>query len=88
MGSPHRHAGVALLSKFVGLNVVTSLTAPDIECDHCADSIRDTLAQLEGVHRVDVDLGTCMVRVEHDQGKTPPAAIRAVLEDAGYPTLP
>jgi copper chaperone len=70
------------------LNVVTSVSVPDIECDHCAEAIRDALSQLEGVHQVEVDIGTCMVRVEHDQGKTPPAAIRAVLENAGYPTLP
>jgi copper chaperone len=72
----------------VDLNAVTSLHAPDIECEHCAAAIRDALTQVDGVHRVEVDLEACTVRVEHKQGQVPPAAIRAALEDAGYPTLP
>lgn len=69
-------------------NVISSFHAPDIECDHCMDTIRTVLTRLEGVGGVAVDLDTCTIDVQHDQVRVTVSAIRAVLEEAGYPTSP
>ena len=62
--------------------------APDIECEHCVDTIRQALSGLAGVQTVEVDVEACTVRVEHDEGGAAESAIRAALEEAGYPTSP
>jgi len=62
--------------------------APDIECEHCAEAIRDALARLDGIRAVEVDIQACTVSVDHDEARAADATIRAVLEEAGYPTSP
>lgn len=69
-------------------NVTSTFHAPDIECDHCLDTIRAVLARLEGVDGVAVDLDAGIIHVEHDQARVTVPAIRAALEEAGYPTSP
>jgi copper chaperone CopZ len=62
--------------------------APDIECEHCAAAIRHALTQVEGVRAVDVDVEECTVRVDFEDGRAADSTVRAVLEEAGYPTSP
>ena len=62
--------------------------APDIECEHCADAIRQALAGLVGAAAIVVDVEACTIRVELGEGGVAESAIRAALEEAGYPTSP
>jgi copper chaperone CopZ len=68
------------------VNVTPNFHAPDIECEHCAEAIKDALVRLEGVQEVEIDVVACTVCVDHDQAQVTVATLRAVLEEAGYPT--
>ena len=61
------------------------LSVPDITCDHCARTIDQTLSALAGVRRVDVDVPAKRVRLEYDAGHADLGAIRAALDEEGYP---
>jgi len=57
-------------------------SVPAIHCAHCVMSIREEVAEVEGVDEVDVDLETKVVTI---QGRElDDAALRAAIEDAGY----
>jgi copper chaperone CopZ len=57
-------------------------SVPAIHCAHCAMSIREEVAEVEGVAGVDVDLETKIVTI---QGSAlDDAALRAAIEEAGY----
>jgi copper chaperone CopZ len=60
-------------------------TAPDIECDGCAASIRKALAAEPGVQTVDVDVAMKRVAVEYDPAGTDEWKIAAKLDDIGFP---
>jgi copper chaperone CopZ len=64
------------------------LNVPDITCDHCARTIDQTLSALAGVRRVDVDVPAKRVRLEYDAGQADLGAIRAALDEEGYPVAP
>ena len=61
------------------------LNANDISCAHCKNSIEHDLGETPGIRSVDVDVDTKAVRVDYDQDVIAPAAIRAKLDDIGYP---
>jgi copper chaperone len=61
------------------------LSVPDISCDHCARTIDQTLTPLAGVQRVEVDVPGKRVRLEYDEGRADLGAIRAALDEEGYP---
>jgi len=46
------------------------------------------LVQVDGVLEVNVDLDSCTIRVGYDDTRVSSASVRAVLAEAGYPTLP
>jgi copper chaperone len=55
----------------------------DMSCNHCVQSIRQAVAAVPGVHKVDVTLENKTVTVEH----TPEVGsdtIVAAINDAGY----
>ena len=55
---------------------------PAIHCAHCALSIREEVAEVEGVEQVDVDLESKVVTI---RGRDlDDAALRAALVEAGY----
>jgi copper chaperone len=57
-------------------------SVPAIHCAHCAMSIREEVAEVEGVEDVDVDLESKVVTIhglELDD-----AALRAAIVEAGY----
>lgn len=64
----------------------TTLTAPDIMCDGCANAIKKAVGTLPGVSGVDVNIDTKQVTVTHDATIAPQAAITGALDDAGFPT--
>lgn len=52
-----------------------------MSCEHCANTIRQAVATLAGVDRVDVDVARGIVTVDGDCDAT---AISAAVADAGY----
>ena len=63
----------------------TTLTAPDIVCGGCASAIKNALGKVGGVARVEVDVDTKEVTVEHNQEATREKIVE-VLDDAGFPS--
>jgi copper chaperone CopZ len=63
----------------------TTLTAPDISCDHCISSIKGALDKLPGVTFVSGDPASKTVVVEYDAEQSGMEAIEAAMEDEGYP---
>lgn len=54
-----------------------------MSCDHCVAAVREEVAKVEGVTRVDVELATGAVTVESD-GPVDERAVAAAVEEAGY----
>ena len=57
-------------------------TVPAIHCEHCALSIREEVAEVEGVEAVDVDLETKLVSVTGRE--LDDSALRSAIAEAGY----
>lgn len=55
----------------------------DMSCGHCASVITRTVQELDAQAKVEIDLGSKMVRIETSQAR---AALVQALDDAGYPT--
>ncbi len=64
----------------------TTLTAPDIECDGCANAIKKALGKVPGVSQINVDVTAKTVTVAHDEKAAPVPVIAAALDKAGFPT--
>lgn len=76
--------GIRMKEAVSTMNTSTTLTAPDIVCNGCANAIQKALGALPGVADVAVDIDTKAVSVTHDAA-TDRAAIVAALDDAGFP---
>ena len=62
----------------------TNFTAPDIECEGCANAIKKAVGKVSGVTAVEVDVPAKQVTVRH----TDPAireTITQALDRAGFP---
>jgi copper chaperone CopZ len=57
---------------------------PNISCQHCVNTIKNELFELEGVERVEPDAETREVKVEFHDPATE-LAIIALLEEINYP---
>jgi P-type Cu+ transporter len=55
-----------------------------VTCPSCATGIEESLAQLRGVDRVDVNFGTERVTVAYDPGQVDPARFEQEIRAAGY----
>jgi copper chaperone len=65
------------------MNTVT-FNIPNIHCNHCTHTITMELSELEGVSKVDADLGSKMVTVQYDDPATE-QELRDVLTEINYP---
>jgi copper chaperone len=63
----------------------TKVTAPDIVCGGCASAIQKALGNVEGVAKVEVDVATKAVTVEHERAVSREKIIDA-LDRAGFPS--
>ncbi len=63
----------------------TTLSAPDIECQGCANSIKNALSKVPGVSGVNVDVTAKTVIVAHDDAKASRETITSALDQAGFP---
>ncbi len=57
---------------------------PDIQCDGCANSIKQAVGRLGGINGIDVNVQTKQVTVIHDE-RTDRSAIADALDRAGFP---
>jgi copper chaperone CopZ len=67
------------------MDTTTRFSAPDIECDGCANAIKKALGAVAGVSAVAVDVGAKTVAVTHDAGRAPRETVAAALDRAGFP---
>jgi copper chaperone len=63
----------------------TTLSVPDISCEHCERAITEALAPVEGVRDVRVDIPAKQVRVEYDETVVNLNKLREVLQEEDYP---
>ena len=63
----------------------TTLSAPDIMCDGCAQSIKRALSRDNGVSDVQVDVTNKLVTVMHDANSVPVSHVVDALDKAGFP---
>ena len=62
-----------------------TLTAPDISCGHCVQTVQNSLGQLEGVTSVSASAETKQIDLEFDPNKVSLDKVAAVLDEEGYP---
>ena len=67
--------------------MTTTVTAPDIVCDGCANAIRNALSRVEGVSSVQVDVAAKKVSVTHGDHLAR-ADVEKALDNAGFPVEP
>lgn len=56
---------------------------PGMSCEHCEAAVRSELMKVDGVYKVDVNLETKTVQVDHD-AVVNTGAMREAIEEAGY----
>ena len=60
------------------------LSVPDVNCEHCVNTIHKALGALSGVETVSTDLPTKKVHVHYDPRRVTLDQVEATLDDAGY----
>ncbi len=55
-----------------------------MSCEHCVQTIKAAVVQLNGVYNVIVDLSTKRVAVEYDEERLDVDTLRGTIEDTGY----
>ena len=63
---------------------VTAFRAPDIECDGCANAIKNAVGKVGGVFSVNVDVQHKTVEISHEES-VKPVALSDALDRAGFP---
>ena len=61
----------------------TALSVQGMTCNHCKQSVNDALERVHGVSRVEVDLATGSVTVEHEDRVGIETLVQAI-EDVGF----
>ncbi|MGW0041534.1 heavy-metal-associated domain-containing protein [Rhodococcus sp. NPDC003348] len=62
---------------------IANYTVTGMTCGHCAGSVREEVAKLDGVTEITVDVPTGLLTVTSID-PVDPAAVRAAVEEAGY----
>jgi len=60
------------------------LDVPTVHCRSCKLTIEETLEELDGIIRSDVDVDTKQVTVSYDPDTVEIRAITSAIEEAGY----
>ena len=66
------------------MNTETKLTVPTIVCGGCAGGIKKALDKVSGINKVEVDVNSKIVTVEHN-AQVSREKLADVLDDAGFP---
>lgn len=64
--------------------VETTLSVPDVSCEHCVKTINGALGSLSGVEQVSTDIPSKTVHLMYDAAQVSMDKIEEVLDDAGY----
>jgi copper chaperone len=64
--------------------VETTLSVPDVSCEHCVKTINGALGAVAGVEQVSTDIPSKTVHLTYDAGQVSMEKIEEVLDDAGY----
>jgi copper chaperone len=64
------------------MSETVTYSVPGIHCAHCGMSIREEVAEVEGVEDVDVDIDTKVVTIRGRELSD--ATLRAAIQEAGY----
>ncbi len=64
--------------------VETTLSVPDVSCEHCVKTINGALGAVTGVEQVSTDIPSKTVHLKYDAGQVSMEKIEEVLDDAGY----
>jgi len=62
-----------------------TVTAPDISCEHCQNTITKALTPIEGVRSVNVEIPAKRVTVDFDDGAIGVDRMKAILAEEDYP---
>jgi copper chaperone len=62
----------------------TTISVPEIHCEHCKRSIEGALAAMPGVRSARVDVDARDVTVEFDEASVDQGRIVAAIEEQGY----
>jgi copper chaperone len=66
------------------MTTTTTISVPEIHCDHCKASIEGALQPLEGVEDATVDIAGRTVTVSYEPAQVSETDLRAAIEDQGY----
>ena len=61
----------------------TTITVPEIHCNHCKTSLEGAVGRLSGVAQVNVDVDSATIAVSFDDPATLDAIVAAI-EEQGY----
>ncbi|HEX9038713.1 MAG TPA: cation transporter [Ktedonobacterales bacterium] len=64
--------------------IETTLSVPDISCEHCVKTINGALAEVTGVGDVSVSIPAKTVHLAYDPAKVTLEHIEEVLDEEGY----
>jgi copper chaperone len=62
----------------------TTISVPEISCEHCVKTINGALDALPGIESVNTDLDSKTVHLRYDPAQVSMDTIEATLDDAGY----
>lgn len=65
--------------------VTTTLTAPDISCEHCVATVKKTVGQFAGVQSVDANADTKQITIAYDPNQVELSKVEDALAEEGYP---
>ena len=63
----------------------TTLSVPDISCEHCERTITETLSPVDGVKSVKVDIPAKAVTVDYDEATVSVDRFKELLKEEDYP---
>ena len=63
----------------------TTLSVPDISCEHCERTITEALSPVDGVRSVKVDIPAKAVIVDYDDATVGVERFKELLKDEDYP---
>jgi copper chaperone len=66
----------------------TTISAPEIHCGHCKESIEGAVGPMDGVERAEVDIDARNVSVTYDPATISREAIVAAIEEQGFEVAP
>ena len=64
--------------------IETTLSVPDVSCEHCVKTINGALGVVAGVEQVNTDIPSKTVHLKYDASQVSMEKIEEILDDAGY----